>query len=119
MGYESRIYIVNKTNLVFDGMVYAEKIAEFNLCKMNYKGSFHSSLDKMRETGCYIFSDDGNTKITEDCYGDKLKEIGLRPFIKIMEKEDKGYRRIQPLINLLKSFDNESWKNIYILHYGY
>ena len=63
-----------------------------------------------------IFSDDGNTKITEDKYGSPLKEVPVKDMIDMIEteiKNDKDYRRYQPCLNLLKGFDLNRWENFY------
>lgn len=120
MGYESKLYIVQKSSLGGDGdLFWAEKIAEFNLCKMGYNDPFHTAVNQMRVTDCFIYADDGNTMIVKDRYGEKLKEINISPLIRILEKEDQGYRRIKPIIALLRSFGANDWENLIVLHYGY
>lgn len=119
MGYESRIYVVEKTTLPpdFHGKRYARLIAMFNACV--YPGL----REVFREnTDCYVFSDGGNTEIIEDCYGKELTEAALSDVIKFLENEvqrGETYRRIKPLLGLLKSFDESQWKNLVCLHYGY
>ena len=123
MGYESKLIVVQTSDLRCnsdpEGFKWAERIAEFNLCKMAYSGAFSKALQKMRDTKYFYYADDGNTPVIEDKYEERLKEINIKPLIKILEKENKEYRRIQPAINLLKSFDNDSWSNTTVLIYGY
>ena len=120
MGYESKIYIVNKTDSIFgdEPKKYASVIATFDLCKMGY-GGFTQLFNK--ETDCYFYADDGNTKILEDCYGDSLKECDikeLKEWFKNKIKED-DYRRLKPFYALVKSFNKKQWKDLAIIHYGH
>lgn len=126
MGYESRLYVVKKglfekgieINGSIKRMTYAEKIAEFNLCKV------YAVSDKMRRynyTDCYFFSDDGQTEVVLDCYGEQLKEIPIDDAIRILEDASAvdDYRRYKPCINMLKAFDPVEWGTLVVLHYGY
>lgn len=118
MGYESRIYVVQKSGLGLEyGKSFASVIAMFNASK--YEGLSHVFK---RETDCYIYSDNGFTTILEDCYGDEIKEAPLADVISFLEGElERGetYRRIKPLLALLKGFDKSQWENLVCLHYGY
>lgn len=118
MGYESRLYIVNKTDIIDNEMFYAEKIAEFNLCTV-YDVS--SKIKQYPVTNAYIYSDDGNTRILEDMYGERLTEIPINDVILIIEEAMKNdeYRRYKPCLQLLKGFNQLQWKNLVVLHYGY
>lgn len=116
MGYESRIYVVRKSDLCpdYDGKRWAEIIAMFNAC--DFPG-----LHFEKKTDCYIIADDGNTIISKDEYGDELTEAPLSDVINFLEneiKEGETYRRIKPLLSLLKGFDMEQWDNLVCLHYG-
>ena len=119
MGYEIRIYVVEKSSLSpdDDGKRFAEVLAMFNAC--NFPGL--PGVFKVK-TDCFIFADDGNTRIVKDRYGDELTEAPLSDVIKFLENEvqrGETYRRIKPLLGLLKSFDMEQWDNLVCLHYGY
>lgn len=122
MGYESRIYVVDKKDpFIGDTECWGEIIAMFNMCK------YPPIADFMREqpkTNCYIFADDGNTKITEDKYDEPLTEASLDDVIKILVKElENGdcYRRTSPLLNMLRGLNEKSYQfnNLVVLHYGY
>lgn len=122
MGYESRIFVVDKKEHLFcEDKCWGEIIAMFNMCK------YYPVSDFMREqpaTDCYIFADDGNTKILEDKYDKPLTEASLNDVITILEKElENGdtYRRTGPLLGMLKSLNEEAHKfeNLRVLHYGY
>lgn len=123
MEYESKLYVVEKSNLTPDknGKRYANVMAMFDMCKC-YKLS--DILTKQKETDCYIFADDGNTRIIEDRYNEKLTEASIPFVISTLEKILEGgetYRRIYPLLNALKAFDEQkyNWYNLVVLHYGY
>ena len=124
MGYESRIYIVEKTNCSYteeNGMKYARVLAMFDVSK------FYELSDWFRNkpaTKHYIYADDGDTQIIEDRYGDTLKEASVEEVIDRLERiveNGEDYRRIFPLLAALKAFELHSnqWGNIAVLHYGY
>lgn len=118
MGYESRLYVVDKTT-IFDGeMVYGQKVAMFDLCKVE---AVSAQLTAYPETNVYFFADDGNTKVVNDNYGQPLTEIPLKDVINIIESAMKtdAYRRYKPCLELLKGFDESQWNNLVVLHYGH
>lgn len=119
MGYESRIYVARKSKLSLDGdgKCWGEVVAMFNACKF-------PGLPEVfkRKTDCFIYADDDDTRIIEDQYGNELTEAPLADVVKFLEDEvqrGETYRRIKPLLGLLKSFDMEQWDNLVCLHYGY
>ena len=123
MGYESKLYIVEKTRhpCVVDGKQYCSVIAMFDVCK------FYNLSDKLRnypETDCCFYADDGDTQMLEDRYGEPLTEIPIADVIAILEDElEKGetYRRIYPVLATLKSLEEHKnqWYELVVLHYGY
>lgn len=118
MGYESRVYVVNKTSMMDgDNKRYGQIVAMFDICKFNgFDGIFKT------ETDCYIYADDGDTQITKDKYGDPLKEATIDEVINYLEKfaaKQKPYRRVTPLLELLKGFDPSEWEDLIVIHYGY
>ena len=125
MGYESKLYIVNKLpeHMVIkdNGMQYCELIAMVDLCKY-YKWS--EKATNYPRTNCYFYAEDGNKQIGEDGYGYPLKEIPLDDAIEILDEafcSGDNYRRLRPALTLLQSLkDNENqWNEIVVLHYGY
>lgn len=121
MGYESRLYIVDKSTLTYDidgsDRRYAQIIAQFDLCKID--NSVFMDIDRYSETDAYIYVD-GNLTYT-DCYGAVLTEIPLKDAIKIFSKavKEHDYRRYKPCLGLLKGFDPTQWTDLVVLHYGY
>jgi len=116
MGYESKLYVVDKHNWKGCDGKWGEVIASFDLCCVPINFAQYPATD------CYIIADDGITRITEDKYGSSLREIPVKDMIDMIEKEikaDKDYRRYQPCLNLLKGFDLNRWENLVVLHYGH
>lgn len=117
MGYESRIFFVEKSTLPIEsnGKVYAHTIAMYDACVWP---SLREAFCK--PTDCFIYHSDGNTEILEDAYGKPLKELPIKEFydhLKSMSAEDMDYRRYKPLKKLAKGL--KDWHNVYALHYGY
>lgn len=115
MGYESKLYIVDKTGVATDkdNKRWAEVIATFDLCRTNI------DFSKFSPTDCYFY--DGDERVVEDCYGDPIKEISISDMIELIEnamaRDD--YRRWQPCLGLLKGFTESQWTNLVVLHYGH
>lgn len=113
MGYESRLFVVKKY-----GTGWAEVMGMINMCKV------YPMSDVMRrypKTECYIYMSDGQTKIEEDMYGEKLKEIPLDEAIMIVERaqnKDPGYVRYEICLDMLRAFQKYSG-DLVVLHFGY
>ena len=121
MGYESKIYVVEKTSIIDNEKRYAQEIATFKL------GKIYFLSDVLRNnpiTDCFVYADDGNTQVIEDRYGDALTESTIEEVISILEKavsNGEDYRRIFPLLSTLNTIKErrEQWGNIAVLHFGY
>jgi hypothetical protein len=122
MGYESKLYVVEKSHKFSDEEKgYARIIAMFDMCKCgNLVNVFKN------ETDWYFYADDGNTQVLEDRYGDTLKEATVEEVIIAVEEiiaSGDNYRRWFPLLATLKVIQNQCeqriWKDIAVLHYGY
>lgn len=121
MGYESTIYIVSKTDTFYEGKRFAQVVAMFDICKYP---ALANMMRNKKETDCFIYADDGNTKITKDRYGKALTEATPQDVIAVLEKavaSGEEYRRIFPLLSMLKSFEEhkEQWKDVAVLHFGH
>lgn len=119
MGYDSRIFVVEKSSgaaLEEHSKKYASVLARVEVCKFPNLVSVFK-----KETDCYIYSDDGNTEILTDCYGEPLKEATIEEVIKCLEEseEKEHYRRAVILLGLLRSFNADEWRDIAVLHYGH
>ena len=111
--------IVKKSSVFEEnGMRFGKKIASFDLCKVS---SVANDIRSYPKTDTYFYSDDGNTQIVKDFYGETLTEIPIPDMIQILEKASSNihYRRYNPCIQMLKGFDLSEWKDLVVLHYGY
>lgn len=122
MGYESKLYIVERGGLKDDdGMTYARVLAMFDMCKM---GSLINVFEK--KTDLYFYASDGNTRILEDMYGAPLREATVEDVIDVLEEAVENgddYRRIFPLLAALKTIyeqqEDNRWGELAVLHFGY
>ena len=113
MGYESRLYIADyheKTN-------WMDVIASFDLCKLYVDGWRY--LFKTPITNEVFLG--GDDSVMEDMYGEVIKYADIDDVAKFLEENcrDLKYRRIEPCISLLRSFDKSEWQNLKVLHYGH
>ena len=123
MGYESRIYIVEKTTALNgdNGKCFALDIARFDLGKVRYISNY---LREKPVTDCYIYADDGNTRILEDKYGSPLTECKPEDLITLINRaiENGNLNRLYyPLLVFLESIvkNPNYYPNVVCLHYGY
>lgn len=121
MDYESRFYIVNSNKSIYkdEGFYYGEIIAVFNMCKVP---GLYSAIKDYPKTDIFIYADDGNTRVTEDTYGEPLIEIPINDMIYHLRNvidSDAPYRRYEPFLHLLLGFNIREWDNLVVLHYGY
>ena len=115
MGYESRVFIVEE----HDTTKWSDVIAVVNMCKMGpgFKGIFTQPV-----SNDFYAPNDGNARVKEDAYGEKIKAADVQTVINFLEQEVKrgeDYRRIKPLLSLLKSFEPAKCRNLKVYHYGY
>lgn len=56
-----------------------------------------------------------------DCYGKHIKAASVKEVVEWLEKEIlvSDYRRLKPLLSLLKGFNEAEWECLEVLHYGY
>ena len=115
MGYESRIYIVRKTEagMFYTDMKYGQIIARFDLGKVGYIPCFQ------KDSEYYIY--EGNEAIKKDLYGDTLKQCSLEDivaWVNSLKRDEKKYELpIKAYITaLLKCYDSE---DLVAIHYGY
>ena len=125
MGYESRLYVIHKfegegfVDYYSDGRCSAEVIATFELCKVP---EFRYKIDKYPYTDCYIYADDRNTRILEDNYGEKLREIPLADAINILKEciEIDPWWRLKACLNMLEGLTHPGADTgLTVLHYGH
>ena len=124
MGYESKLYIVEKGYPNREGgKRYASIIGMLDMCKFYDLAAFMCSAP---ETDCYIYADDGNTQILEDRYGAPLTEASVKDVINVLAKALKSgndYRRIKPALMFLKciqyQIEHGMWREVVVLHFGH
>lgn len=124
MGYESRFYIIEKTDksdwskreINGKSLYWSRMICRFDMGKI-YDVS--DRLFKYPETEYFIYGD--SEEITEDMYGKPLKEIPLADMVDIVEKamEHDYWVRYEPFIACLKAFQKTYGDSVAVLHYGY
>lgn len=120
MGYESRIYVMNvHRNLPILDKPYAERIAVFDLSCMGYDPRWTNLFQTPVDYNIYAL--DGNTILSEDNYGDSLKSASIADVIACLEEMEtkEHYRRIPPLLGMLKGFDPAEWDDLQCVHFGY
>jgi len=96
-----------------------------DLCKLGDSRLYNLNT-KYKDTPCGIFASDGNTVITEDCYGDKLVAIPLKEFLKVLKQDwtdDKKrngtpYRRLDWAKILLNRISKEH-EELVVVMYGH
>lgn len=124
MSYCSKLYIVEKTNVIEDDETrYARVITMFDMGQIL---EVSDVLRKQKETDCFIYADDGETMILDDCYGQPLTESTVDEVIDILQS-DQGlcheYRRAYAVLAALGIYHyqelNGLWHNLAVLHYGY
>ena len=121
MGYESRIFVMERKENTFPNgnkYVCAEKIAMVNMCQMRYDSGFYKLFTKPIDYKIFI---DGETETDVDCYGEHLNYAPVDRVIEWLEREiaEYKYRRLSPLLGLLKGFDQSEWAELQAVHYGY
>jgi hypothetical protein len=125
MGYESRLYVIRKTNVMADkGFKYAETMVIYEMGKFPpFQELFgRDSCPATKFCPCA-----GDNYIVEDMYGDPLRERSLGEVIRCLEQVmaindcDAKYPRVLPLLALLREYQKiqNGWYDIAILHYGH
>lgn len=116
MGYESKI-IVAEVKRYSSTLVFAEKIAE--MCMACMSDDFPRLFTK--EIDYKIIIDGDDNEVDTDLYGKKLTTAPIDNVIAWLEGEVQKYeyRRLRPLLGLLKGFDPQQWNELQIIHFGY
>ena len=125
MGYDSKLFIVEKSSFHVAGEKdYASFIASYDLAVFSPISSFMRNCPK---ADCYIYMDDGNTRILEDRYGAELTQASVLDVIKVLEEakngKDGNYRRIDPILSILKTLQRQKEEgyggDLVVLHFGH
>jgi len=128
MGYESKLYIVDKHEHLDNNRevfwTFLQKIAEFYMAKIDQE-LLDVFQDRTVGDDWELYADDGNTLIKKDKYGRKLTYASVDDVLSVAEECEKHchYSRYVPLIAYLKAIkencERDRWKNIIVIHYGY
>lgn len=135
--YEHRLFIIHRTELYSrkegaENLVIGNMIAEYNCSRMPM--SFFDLFADAKEIDFSLFVNQGDACVEtkEDCYGNTCTMLKLPDVISYLENltdsEEWGtYRRLAPLLGLLKGFDESQWEettqrgndSLWVVHYGY
>jgi len=125
MGYESRVYVIRKTEAPVGttGKLYGETMAVYNM------GKFPPFQRLFNRDGCPASEYapcEGDDDITEDMYKEPLRERSLAEVIECLEgiingyTDEAKYARIRPLLAMLRAYQGieNDWYRLAVLHYG-
>lgn len=117
MGYESRLYVVNRVENVWTGGLWGDKLAVFNMSCVGW------NPDKIFTTPIdfNIGYDKNGEPIYNDMYGKRCGMASVSDVISTIEalEEREHYRRFKPLLGFLKSLDESEWDDLRVVHFGY
>lgn len=129
MGYEIKVIIGQYIPSKNEDLQWLNIIAEYDLCNVDLedlqsciksKGAkFLSRADIIERKRIYFY--EGDTKITEDKYGEELIAFDPNLLLEVLIEERKadGYRRYPPLIALLESMLKEFTDGFHVVLYGH
>ena len=122
MGYESKVYVTQKSRNL--SIPFYDVVATVDLCKMGwsiYNGKKFRQLFTLPQDG-HLFMDDGNTVLKEDAYGDPVEGAPIDEVIDWLEKftADTDYPRANILLSTLYAVrQGMKWGDLLCFHYGY
>lgn len=129
MGYEINVIIGQCIPAENEDLQWLNIIAQYDLCKVDLgdlqssikcKGAmFLSRADIIERNRIYFY--EGDTKITEDKYGEELIAFDPNLLLEVLIEKRKadGYRRYSPLIALLESMLKEFTDGFHVVLYGH
>ena len=120
MAYESRIYIMRKSEYVPE---HAEEIAKIKLANCDF-GLFYDRKDfrdLFKTPIDFIFTDEFDNDLSVDKYGDEVKYTDIQTVVNFLEKAEAAdpFWRLPPAIAMLKAFGEYNDPNLIVVHYGY
>ena len=118
MSYDSRLYIVEESGFLFpsdNGKRYAEVIGMIDM-----RVCYPIKEVFVEDANGYIYSDDGNTRIEIDCYGEPLKVASLKEVIVRLKRivHEDGYRRAKIALAFLEEVQ-KTMPECKVYHYGH
>jgi hypothetical protein len=126
MGYDSRLYIIRKTDTPIgedSKFKYAETMATYEMGVFPpFQMLFDKGCPETKYCPCI-----GDKEIFKDMYGDPLRELSLVDVIDCLDQvivlgdDTSRYARVRPLLVLLQEFHNieNDWYRLAVLHYGH
>lgn len=124
MGYESRLYIMRRAEIVAsngDIRIWGDPFAEFDLFKMGYEYNAGKWFREIFETDIDfdLWVDGKHTR--EDCYGDTCQYADIDTVIDWLELSEvvKEYWRAEILLRFLKTLKEAGHDDLIVVHYGY
>lgn len=135
MGYESRVFIIERSECCGGKFVYGDEIARFELCKMgnevvNYK-YFTDVFKTPIDFDLHDIGEDPNCEeyreedYRTDQYGEHCKYASIDSVLEWLESSEtvnvEKYRRAVLLRDFLKMLKDRSsdFGNIVVVHYGH
>ena len=126
MGYETELLIGKDTGQSFgDEGTYFQIYAHVDMCKMGNSSLFDlpwvNNTPEKNKWYFYPVCGDGETMVTEDCYGELLRPVPITDAIHALEKDidNNDYRRFKWALALLKTMQEDSPEGLSVLMYGY
>ena len=124
MGYEVRVYVgrVQHSSNETSGRWF-QLWAMFELCKPGYDSEIYKlcSDPAIGNERVFFYADDGNTEITVDRYGKRLKAIPFDIVLKALETDqgNDSYRRFKVAVDLLRSIKEHAGEQLSVVLYGH
>ena len=135
MGYESKVYIVERNEFpkrdTWPSYISAIVLAEYDLANTGWRmDEFHSAFKRDIDYKLWLptCDADGNEimgEVDTDPYGEHMKAADLPDLISALETIEarEHYRRIPPLLAMLKAINLDEWTDstgrIEAVHYGH
>ncbi len=122
MGYEVKLLVgENNDYQDADEGAYFMVAATIDLCKIGANSHLNGVLRKNNGNNYYYYADDGNTKITDDLYGDRSDIHSLDEIIGALKKdvEQDDYRRFKWALSLLESIKKNNGSDFKVMFYGH
>ena len=127
MGYESRVFIIDRRENE-GGFVWGEEIARFDLCKMGWEIVAGKQFREVFKTPIDFDLDIPLTGVKDlpyraDAYGDICKSASISDVIGWLEKSKvlrdwKVAKLFYDFLKVLQEHENE-YRELILVHYGY
>ena len=129
MGYETELLIGSKSSLTGKDrltgkdVTWFEIFATIKLCECDLDSNLLAldRVNKDKNWSLFWFGSDGDERITTDKYDDRLQPVPIMDVINALKSDLKieDYNRFRWALSLLESMQNNEYKNITVLLYGY